>query len=61
MDYISGGLDMGGEGGTGRILPNSDPIAHNHLPGPQLFCEPPFEDGTMCGLMREMGTVFWSH
>lgn len=28
---------------------------------PNSSVMPPFEDGTMSGLMCEMGTIFWSH
>lgn len=55
-------LAQASEVGTDCIFPHRSPADHTHFLAPSSSPETvPFEAGTMCGLMCEMGPVFWSH
>lgn len=55
-------LGQASEVGTDCIFPHHSPTAHTHFLAPSSSPETiRFETGTMCGLLCEMGPVFWSH
>lgn len=61
-DGLVPGKESLGQARKVGILPHQSPSAHTHFLGPSSSPETiPLEVGTMCGLMCEMGPVFWFH